>query len=713
MKAKNYIALIGAALVFAGAATSCHDDMGLTGGQGTLMIKTSISSDVKVRSRATIEELSETCKIYISNAKGPVRKYVGISQVPADGIDLLAGHYIAQAWAGDSVPASFDRRFFKGQQEFDIVRDQQTSVDLVCKIANTLVSVNYSDAIDDVISNYTMTVGHAGGSLTFEGRDDRKGYFMMTPKNTNLECVFSGTLPGGQTYTRKTVIENAKPATEYTLNVTYNAGTENLGGGYFSIEIDEHAVEIEDEVVIALSPEVSGYNFDINETQFAEPGNVGRKSVVVYGAAALTDVVITSDVLGQYTSIGGNDVNLMTMTEGVKTALTDAGVDFKYEYDAVQDYSYVKINFEETLLNQLPAGEYAFNISATDANNKTSSAVFKLTISDAPLQTVEVNPTDVWATKATVCGSILKDNGETPALRIRKTGTSDWTSLSTTVNGTSLSAVATGLEPGTSYQYQAFTPSYTSGTIMTFTTEDAAQLPNASFEDWQTDGKVRLIYGPGQSMFWDSGNKGSATLNKNVTDASTEKVHSGQYSAKLSSQFVGIAGFGKFAAGNIFIGQFLNTDGTDGILGWGRPWSSRPTALKGYMHYTSVAVTDAPNGAPIAKGDPDVGIIYIAILDSQMDEPYNDSTFPIIVKTKDKKTLFSKDDPNVIAYGELVITESTAGDALVEFNIPLTYKRTDMKAANIAIVASASRYGDYFAGGSGSTLYIDDLQLVY
>ena len=72
-------------------------------------------------------------------------------------------------------------------------------------------------------------------------------------------------------------------------------------------------------------------------------------------------------------------------------------------------------------------------------------------------------------------------------------------------------------------------------------------------------------------MFWDSGNHGSATLKENVTTPDGSVKHGGNYSAKLESKFVAFWGIGKFAAGNLFIGDYLKTDGTDGILGIGRP----------------------------------------------------------------------------------------------------------------------------------------------
>ena len=67
------------------------------------------------------------------------------------------------------------------------------------------------------------------------------------------------------------------------------------------------------------------------------------------------------------------------------------------------------------------------------------------------------------------------------------------------------------------------------------------------------------------------------TLNKNVTTYDATIKHSGNYSAKLQSQYVALFGIGAFAAGNVFVGKFLKIDGTDGILRFGRPFTSRPS----------------------------------------------------------------------------------------------------------------------------------------
>ena len=49
----------------------------------------------------------------------------------------------------------------------------------------------------------------------------------------------------------------------------------------------------------------------------------------------------------------------------------------------------------------------------------------------------------------------------------------------------------------------------------------------------------------------------------------------------------------------------------------------------------------------------------------------------------------------------------------MEFNIPLKYKNLTDQPTHIIVVCSSSKYGDYMTGGAGSTLYVDDLSLIY
>ncbi len=48
-----------------------------------------------------------------------------------------------------------------------------------------------------------------------------------------------------------------------------------------------------------------------------------------------------------------------------------------------------------------------------------------------------------------------------------------------------------------------------------------------------------------------------------------------------------------------------------------------------------------------------------------------------------------------------------------EFTINVDYRNRTKTPTHIVIVAAASKYGDYFTGGVGSTLYLDEFEFVY
>lgn len=724
----NKLLIISAALGLSAIMASCSDDKEIIGdGEGSVVIRTTVNSDVKVESRATAEEaLAATCKVWISNSKGAVRKYDASNPVPAGPIALVSDSYIAEAWAGDSVPATFDvdKRYFKGREEFTVTKGQLAHVNLVCHVANVVVSVNYAPEIDEVLSDYELTVKHRAGELTFTGRDDRKGYFMMPSKTTSLTWTLTGTDIKGNAYTKTGELADVKPTTEYKLNVRYVPSSAELGGGMIEVVVDDTPLaEIEEELTIVAAPRINGVGFNIDEPLYSEPGAFGTRSVYVSAAAALTMAKVECDRFMEL-GLSGNDFDVVspTYTSTFNEELNNAGIFAYYTYDDVSDVSSLKLTFDEVFTSKMTAGSYSIKFTMTDALGKTTVKTLVIELSEAssmPVALAADAPT-TWATEATVQGLILKEGVASAGINYRKKGDVDWITVAADgvpAVGTNYSVKLTGLTPGTAYEFTTVADGVVSQKINTFTTEAALQLKNAGFEEWNTDATPFLLCKSKSDMFWDSGNHGSATMGKNITVPSETIFHSGSRAADLKSQFVGVLSFGKLAAGNMFVGEYLDTEGTDGLIGWGRPFTSRPKGLRGYIKYTPVAVTNAnTNPGGMAKGDMDQGSVFVVLLDNTTETVKSDSgkeyTWPIIIRTKEKK-FFDKDKANIIAYGEKIFTEATAGAGLVEFYIPLDYRSLDRKAFNIAVVCSASRYGDYFTGGDGSEMIIDDLELVY
>lgn len=724
IKSLGLLAVAASSMMLAGC--SADDLFGPRDGEGTLSLTASIGNDVKVVSRADADQLradyGESLLLWITKpGEGPVRQYNGIDNVPTDPVTLHSGSYVAEAWAGDSVAASFDKKYFKGYTPFDITNGNSTAVEVKCNIANVVVSLSFDESVDAALKSWTVTVANGEESITYEGHDARKGYFMMPKKadNEKLTLTLEGTAPNGDAYSQTADIEAPKGGYEYKVNFSHTPGSFNDGGAFFTITVDETEIVVEDELVITLAPEIFGIDFDIAQEQAAATGEMGRKCVFISAVDRLSSLTIESANLQHY--LGSSTADVFSLSESALARLAAAGINFMTYKNEAGEVNRVRVNFEADFTNNLVSGLHTFKFIAGDngdGTEKTSEATLSLRLSNAAVELNEA--AEVSYTTTTFVATIVKPDELTGnvGFNYREKGASDWTFVAGTNNGTTLTATVDNLKFGTTYEYCAVAGGYTSP-AKELTTLTPPQLPNASFEQTSTASDKALMFSADPNDFyWDSGNHGSQKMQKNVTEVTTKYFHSGKQGLCLHSQFVGLGGFaGKFAAGNIFVGKYLATEGMDGVLGWGRPFNCpiRPKALKVWARYEPVNIThDNTSALPsVSKGDPDNGIVYIALVTDQT-MSYNSETWPQIVKTSSSsRQLFDPSGSNVVAYGEHVFTSATTEPGLVEITIPLNDVNPNLTVSNIIIVASASRYGDYFVGGNGSLLYLDDFELVY
>ena len=723
IKSLGLLAVAASSMMLAGC--SADDLFGPRDGEGTLSLTASIGNDVKVVSRADADQLradyGESLLLWITKpGEGPVRQYNGIDNVPTDPVTLHSGSYVAEAWAGDSVAASFDKKYFKGYTPFEITNGNSTAVEVKCNIANVVVSLSFDESVDAALKSWTVTVANGEESITYEGHDARKGYFMMPKKadNEKLTLTLEGTASNGDAYSQTADIEAPKGGYEYKVNFSHTPGSFNDGGAFFTITVDETEIVVEDELVITLAPEIFGIDFDIAQEQAAATGEMGRKCVFISAVDRLSSLTIESANLQHY--LGGSTADVFSLSESALARLAAAGINFMTYKNEAGEINRVRVNFEADFTNNLVSGLHTFKFIAGDngdGTEKTSEATLSLRLSNAAVELQEA--TDVSYTTTTFVATIVKPDELTGnvGFNYREKGAADWTFVAGTNNGTTLTATVDNLKFGTPYEYCAVAGGYTSP-AKELTTLTPPQLPNASFEQTSTASDKALMFSADPNDFyWDSGNHGSQKMSKNVTEVTTKYFHSGKQGLCLHSQYVGLGALGKFAAGNIFIGKYLATEGMDGVLGWGRPFNCpiRPKALKVWARYEPVNIThDNTSALPsVSKGDPDNGIVYIALVTDQT-MSYNSETWPQIVKTSSSsRQLFDPSGSNVVAYGEHVFTSATTEPGLVEITIPLNDVNPSLTVSNIIIVASASRYGDYFVGGNGSLLYLDDFELVY
>ena len=329
--------------------------------------------------------------------------------------------------------------------------------------------------------------------------------------------------------------------------------------------------------------------------------------------------------------------------------------------------------------------------------------------------TLSANP---WSQLAYLTATdITLDSGELSSLKFqyRPKNTDTWMDVATTVNTAASSATATltGLTSAMVYEYQL-----TDGEISIakgeFTTETEIALYNGSFEIWNKSGDTwypeTAEKAGNTTSFWNTSNPGTSQGMGaiggavNPTTGVTTPIHGGTYAAELKST----EKLSVFAAASLYTGSFMGLSGMSANMEFGKAFTTRPTGLHGYYKYTPAVINKVdrtPAGVTIVQGETmDQCAIFIALAKK---------TFTFNNKNEDQYIQYAT-DPNIIAYGELPSGAATEGDGYVEVNIPVKYRKhlTD-QPTHIIVVCSSSKYGDYMTGGVGSTLYVDDLSLIY
>lgn len=690
--------------------------------------------NVEVDSRLTRavdgeEDLKANARIYISNEKGVLNKWVGVQNIPSDGVALRYGSYIAEVMAGDSVPASFSDKYFKGASEFYLESTSPTAqVSVACRIANVVVSIDESTIDNNLISDLKVEVGHSKGTLTYAADNIMDyGYYMMPSGETSLTYTVTGVSQKGNPVEKTGVIADVRPACNYRLLFEYNPSVDGQGGAFLTVVVAEEEL-YEDEVVIVGKPAYSwaGNDPSIDSQIIGKPGEFIDKTLRVYAYNGFRSLVLSTDDATLISALGGGEFDLTDMSEAGKTGLASRGVSFT-EGTPTDNLCKYYITFTSAFLNSLPERdtEYVMTVEAIDINGKKGSQAVRIANTDAAIvyadpvivdtESFDNDMTAVNATSASIPVKITNPEVENPQMQYRATGSSDWQSVPVSFTRAEANTVVrlTGLAPNTSYEYRIVAGAVADGVyefesaICTFRTETRFIIPNSSMEDWSEYGSSVTFPGTGsERTFWDSGNEGAKMAGTVLTNKASDLYHSGVASARLESKFASVFGIGKFAAGNLFAGTYVKTDGTDGVLEFGRPYDgSHPSSLSVWVNYRPAEITDRKtdnlNGLTS-----DIGQIYVAL-----------STEAVEIRTKSSnRKLFNPKDDCILAYGEYTFDSSYGEDGVLkQLDIPLNYydKAKTTKPLYLIIVCSASKYGDYFEGGRGSVMYVDDFELVY
>ena len=549
-------------------------------------LRLEVGTDKTTQTRAEDEYNPKQIAVKIVNSAGKTVKETDDCTTWTEAIELPVGTYTIEASSAgfDGKTAGWDKPYYAAKDTVDIKLGTNTSKSITCKLANVLVTVEFSDDFRAAFQSAVVGVSDKSNS-------DNKVTFEMHQASETGKAYF--------------------PVTDLISSLTVS----NLKGELHSKKDTITGIKAQENVILRYRIASSGSS------------NIG---------------VTVDDVTKTYTYTIGVPVT----ATNILIASANAWSTFAY------------------LTGEVPSFADVFDQSKLEFQYKTADAA-------------------EWTKVATDITVEEKDK--------------------------KFSTCLTGLTPATAYQCRIY---YNDGSeegitseAVDFTTEMATPLPNGSFEDWYQSSKTWYPVSEADfanNLFWDSGNKGANTLKEvNPTRPEESDTHSGKAVLLASTTAAG-----QFAAGSLFTGKFGSASilPLGAKLEFGRPYTSRPSQLKGYYKYNPGAVTHTKKDF-INEADRDVCSLYIAM--TSWAEPFQSST--------GENKFVNFNDKAIIAYGELT-KEEMSPESMSDyqpFTIDLRYRDLETKPKYILIVCSSSKYGDYFTGSTSSRLLIDELELIF
>lgn len=676
--------------LFALLSVSCHKnaepELEMAANEGVLTLNIKFPE-----SRASIDlNTSISLKVYryttVADEDGVrekelVRKYDSLGSIP-EYIWLIKGDYCAQVKIGDKVLASFDQKYYEGSKDFTITPGSIANVEVTGYMVNIPASVKYDATVAKHFTDEFYTYVCAANEFnldnaktnkvpTLKFTTDATGYFILPDGCTNLSWYFYGS-DGTDEIIQSGVIKNVVPQKAYSLKFTYSKDAP--GNLIITATVNTNPDHRVDKVPFSPDPTVKGDGFDVTQTYN-------------YVSGTRTYTVAALDVIKQLNITYGDTVlDLLNSTyDGITVTEVSA-----------KEYT---VALSEAFFANFCGGvqEFAFRIKDNSGGIGYQPVTYNIQ------GVLPISTYDLWFNTADF--SAVSFSAENIKIGYRLSG-GNWTYLNVSAAGAAntYNASATDFAAAKSYEYALFAGTTQIGKSLTITTPAGAQIPDAGFEAWSThtDKAVCPALDP-NNAFWDTGNHATAGLTGDQLTVSSSDVPSastGSLSAYMHSIKATVFGVGKFAAGNLFVGRFVQIAGTGGIVEFGKEFkfTARPKALKFWMKNNQGTINEGKHttGTDLAK-------VYCCLTDRKF-----------TVNTNDETTLFAPtlETEGILATASWESTESKS--EWTQMTLNFEYKEGVTKApTHLVLTFSCSGYGDYFTGSTDSYMYVDDVEFVY
>lgn len=702
----NNILTAVAAVLLLGA---CSRELPVEEGYGYLSagVRTDSESELIVKAaQAPADDEIFSLKLLKKGTEDVVATVADYRALQTEPLKVPAGNYTVVAECGSQVNAAWDAPYYKGSQDVLVKPETVNNVDITCKLANVMVTVEMDPEMDNYFTEYRVSVDNGQGNAMYFSSDNNTvgntAYFAATG-TLRYELYLKNT-EGLEYHTSRETISNVTACQHYHLKFQIVKSQVTSGASAIRLTMDDSLNDKELPLVLdfgAGAPVISATGFELNNEISVQKFSATTKKLEVSAPDGLRSLVLSqqnaslsSRNRGVRSSLKSGyelvDASSATVAELAEAGIVTASVPF--------GSTSASIDFT-TFLSTLDLGTYNFVVTICDTKYHSIQTALNFRVI-SPVDAEAGSVVKVGAQYAILSGRWYTDGEpEGMALLYRKASESNWTTYTGTLdkntNNSTFKAELWSLAANTDYVFKVVSSKDTDTRELEFKTARTETLHNFNFDLWYKDGSAWMPNESSSIQVWDSANPGTASLGVVPTTPEESDVVSGKAASLTSS-----TAFGQFAAGNIYIGRFGRVAGLGAELYWGVPFTTKPLAIRGWYKYTPKPIDKVKDPYKDKKGEDDSCSMLVYL---------TDWTGQFMISTSDKQFL-SETDASIIAMGDFTSNVTTNG--YVRVTVPIVY-RDNRTPSYIAMAFAASRLGDYFTGGVGSNLLVDEFEFVY
>lgn len=307
-----------------------------------------------------------------------------------ENVELRVGNYTVFADLGNPEVEGFDQPYYSGSKDIHLDKGDNVDVDLECKLANSILKINYTENFKKYFSTYSSYVSTSKGNTVEYVQGETRGAYMASGEVT---VYVKAKKMGANEATLNVGKYTLNPQYEYALTLDVDASNAIMKVTFSENWEDESVIiNVSDAALNANAPYMVGEGVESGEEFTIVEGVALNETlkVTINAEAEIASCLMTttSDYLkGKGWS---ESVDLTSADESTMSVIKASGVVLKGFSGSLSQMAY--IDFTE-LVRTLPKDNPVdIKLTVTDKLNKTSD-VFSFNV-EAQDCMFSVYPTD-------------------------------------------------------------------------------------------------------------------------------------------------------------------------------------------------------------------------------------------------------------------------------------------------------------------------------